>query len=358
MGSTQALLMELSTIGLYRCPYDHSPLTLERADVLDGNVSSGELVSESGRRYMIAQGVPNLIYPDELSEIEAHTKAEYDRVAERIYDAAMEWQFAALYEDEATNRELMVDMLAIKPDHRVLEVGCGTGRDSFRLARRLDRKGNLFLQDLSAGMVHTCIGKMKTYDKEFRFQCRLHYSISNATYLPFPDSFFDAVFHFGGFNQFGELKGAALEFARVTKHGGRILFGDEAVGPWLRGSEFQQIVCTNNPLFSAEIPLSSLPECARDVEVRWIMGNCFYVIAFTKGDGPPPLNLDLPHQGWRGGTMRTRYFGRLEGVTPEVKELVRLAAAKEGYSVHDWLDRSLRADAERVLHSANDAKTS
>jgi hypothetical protein len=81
------------------------------------------------------------------------------------------------------------------------------------------------------------------------------------------------------------------------------------VAPWLRGTEFEGIVTTNNALFKAEAPLAALPESARDVTVRWIMGNCFYVIAFSKGDGPPPLNLDLPHKGWRGGTMRTRFFG-------------------------------------------------
>jgi hypothetical protein len=69
------------------------------------------------------------------------------------------------------------------------------------------------------------------------------------------------------------------------------------------------------------------------------------VIAFRKGDGPPPLDLDLPHQGWRGGTMRSRYFGQLEGVTPEAKALARQAAAKSGVSVHEWLDRLVRSQA-------------
>ena len=59
-------------------------------------------------------------------------------MAELIYDAALNWQFAALHEDEETVRELMVNMIDPKPGARILEVGCGTGRDSFRLARRLD----------------------------------------------------------------------------------------------------------------------------------------------------------------------------------------------------------------------------
>jgi hypothetical protein len=80
--------------------------------------------------------------------------------------------------------------------------------------------------------------------------------------------------------------------------------------------------------------------------VRWVIGNCFYVIAFTKGVGPPPLNLDLPHVGIRGGCMRSRYFGILEGVRPETKALVREAATKAGVSMHEWLERVIASAAK------------
>jgi len=327
--------MNPSSIEFYRSPETHSPLELV----------GGDLVSAEGYRFAVEDGVPNLIWPPELSAIESKTKLEYDRVAEQIYDAALDWQFAALHEDEEAVREFMVDMLAPKPGARILEVGCGTGRDSLRLARRLDGSGALFMQDLSPNMVRTCIKRMAEYDRQMHFKCALYYSISNATYLPFPSEFFDAVFHFGGFNEFHDHKRAGEEFARVVKLGGTVLFGDESVGPWLRGTEFGGIVTTNNPLFNHELPLGSIPICARDVTVRWIMGSCFYVITFRKADGPPPLDLDLPHKGWRGGTMRTRYFGVLEGVTPEAKELARKAAASTGMSVHQWLDRLVRKQA-------------
>jgi ubiquinone/menaquinone biosynthesis C-methylase UbiE len=326
----------------YRAPETLSPLRLE----------GDELVSAEGNRFAVADGVPNLLWPEALSAGEARTKTEYDRVAEQIYDAALDWQFAALREDEEKVRELMVDMLGPSPDWRILEVGCGTGRDSYRLARRLSQQGMLFMQDLSPNMVHTCVRRMAEYDRKLNFKCGLRYSISNAVYLPFASGFFDAVFHFGGFNEFSDQKRAAEEFARVVKPGGVVLFGDESVGPWLRGTEFGGIVTTNNPLFNHELPLNALPVCARDVNVRWIMGNCFYVVTFRKGDGPPPLDLDLPHKGWRGGSMRSRYFGVLEGVTPEAKDLVRQAAASAGLSVHEWLDRVVRRQAAEDIKLA------
>ena len=337
--------MRIERVGDFRCPYSRSALRLVDPVVQDGHVMAGTLVSADGREYPIKNGIPNFLDPALLSAAEARTKSEYDFVADEIYDVAVDWQFAALYEREDDVRESMVDMLEFSPGAAVLEVGCGTGRDSFRLARRLDATGWLHMQDLSAGMVHACVRKMSDPARSGRFQCVVDYSVSNAMALPFPDETFDAVFHFGGFNQFGDLKAGASELARVAKSGGRIVIGDESVAPWLRGSEFAAIVTTNNALFEAEAPLAALPESARNVTLRWIIGNCFYVIGFTKGDGPPPLNLDLPHKGWRGGTMRTRYFGRLEGVTPEAKALAKDAAARSGVSVHEWLDRLIKKNS-------------
>jgi SAM-dependent methyltransferase len=210
------------------------------------------------------------------------------------------------------------------------------------------------MQDLSPGMVSVCVRIMSDLASTGTFSCSLDYSVSNATALPFPDDYFDAVFHFGGFNQFGDLKKGAAELTRVAKPGGRIVIGDEAVAPWLKGTEFEAIVTTNNALFNAEVPLAALPENAREVVVRWIIGNCFYVIGFRKGDGLPPLNLDLPHKGWRGGTMRSRYFGVLEGVTVEAKALAKQAAQKAGVSVHEWLDQLVKSEASSVLGKKDD----
>jgi hypothetical protein len=139
-----------------------------------------------------------------------------------------------------------------------------------------------------------------------------------------------------------------VEFARVVRKGGKIVVGDESLPPWLENTEFGKIIKTNNAMFDYKVPLESLPSNARDVVVRWVLGGCFYVFEFKVGDGTPPLNLDLPHQGWRGGTMRTRYFGRLEGVTPEAKQMAVEAARKSGVSVHEWLDRLVREGARRA----------
>src|SRR5438093_5926399 len=130
-----------------------------------------------------------------------------------------------------------------------------------------------------------------------------HYFVSSATHLPFPDGYLDAVFHFGGFNHFAEKKRTLEEFSRVTRKGGKVVFGDESLPPWLEDTEFGNIVVTNNSLFKYKAPLDCIPKNSRQVALRWVLGSCFFLIDYRVGDGFPSLNLDLPHKGRRGGTL-------------------------------------------------------
>jgi SAM-dependent methyltransferase len=230
----------------------------------------------------------------------------------------------------------------------VLEIGCGTGRDSIHIAGQL-KKGEFFIQDLSGHMVRKCRDNMRKYGSSVRLGYRLEFFVGNASYLPFADGFFDAVFHFGGVNEFSEKERTIEEMARVVRIGGKVVFGDESMAPWLRNTEYGKILMNNNRLLEHEIPINLLPENARDVRIRWILGNSFYLIDFSVGEGTPPINLDLPHKGVRGGTCRTRYFGQLEGVTLKTKELAEQAAREAGLSMHDWLEKTVRENAENVL---------
>ena len=54
------------------------------------------------------------------------------------------------------------------------------------------------------------------------------------------------------------------------------------------------------------------------------------------------MNIDIPHKGHRGGSMRTRFFGKLEGVSEASKAFVFKDAEKKGISVHEWLEQVIR----------------
>ncbi|MBM3968047.1 MAG: methyltransferase domain-containing protein, partial [Planctomycetes bacterium] len=259
------------------------------------------------------------------------------------YDAHLDWLFGSFYEDEGRIRNVMVDLLEISPSSRVLEVAAGTGRDTGYIASRLDERGMLYVQDLAATMLRA--GRTRLEASEY--QCGLQFLVSSASHLPFSDGYFDAVYSFGGFNEFSNPIASLQELTRVVKPGGKVVFGDENVAPWLDDTEYAEIIKTNNPIFRrTSLPLAFLPINSRSVCVRWVIGGCFYVIDFKVGDGAPRLNLDLHHRGWRGGSMRTRFFGQLEGVNPETKQRIITAAKESGKSVYQWLDDTLNDAVE------------
>jgi len=325
------------------------PVTLERlslsVDKQDGvEILAGRLTSTLGHSFEIVDGVPNFVYPFELPPADRFAlQQSEDRVD--AYDRYLPLTFSTYGEDEQAVREAMVDKLNLKPGDVVLETGAGTGRDSEIIANRLGRDGRLYIQDLSPSFLRKNIERMRGV------AAHVEPALANGYYLPFPDNSFDACYHFGGINAFADIKRAFAEMARVTKPGGKVVVGDESMPPWLRDTEFGQILMNSNPEFAYDLPLDKLPVQARKTRLEWVIGGVFYVIDFVVGEGEPTADFDFPIPGVRGGTHRTRYHGQLEGVTPEAKRLAQEARAKSGKSMHEWLDEAVRQAALRDLKS-------
>lgn len=330
----------------YRSPRSREPLTL-LVDLQDGpEVTRGTLVTASGEKYAVNDGIPYLVVDDDVhGELERHGLSYYEQVASD-YDRGQDWLFSSFAVDEAALRRLFVETVDPAPSDRILEIGCGTGRDSVHLARALGPGGHLALQDLSPEMLK--VGRHRLQESQTEsgpFRCTVDYFCGSVADLPFDDAYFDACFHFGAVNTFTDQQRAIGEMTRVTRIGGRVVLGDEGLAPWLRQSTYGKILFNSNPLYRHSPPLAQLPESARGVRIRWLIGNAFYLIDYTVGGGAPTLDLDLPIPGRRGGTHRSRYYGRLEGVTEDVRAMVEAAAEAAGESVHGWLDRSLRSAA-------------
>lgn len=99
---------------------------------------------------------------------------------------------------------------------RVLEVGAGTGRDSFDM---VNRGASVFMLDYSASSLHII--------KNIATEERIDVSAvgGNAFSLPFPDATFDIVFHQGLLEHFREREAMSLlrENIRVLRKGGILL---------------------------------------------------------------------------------------------------------------------------------------
>jgi ubiquinone/menaquinone biosynthesis C-methylase UbiE len=277
-----------------------------------------------------------------LADLDLQVRSFYDGRAE-AYDKFLHLTFVTHNEDEQTLRHQFIDALELGPTHKVLEVSCGTGRDSEIIAERLGGDGLLCLQDIAAGMLARCRQRLSAV------AVPTSYSVSNACYLPYPDKYFDAVYSFGGLGEFSDIKRSLAEMVRVSKPGAKIVVGDESMPPWLRETEFAKILITTNKQFLARLPLEEMPVEARDVRLRWVIGGVFYLIDFRVGEGEPTGNFDFEIPGVRGGTYRSRYLGQLEGVKVETKQLAERARAKKGVSMHDWLDEVVRKAALKDL---------
>lgn len=260
----------------------------------------GELLRcGQGHEFHVTDEIPDLVYPASLQSSDAEFREKYDTGAQS-YDTGMRWLFGSFYEDEERVRSSMADLLGLRPGARVLEISTGSGSDSVHILRRIGSSGRLVATDLSRGMLQVARRRLAG-DAE-----RVAFVLCNGSYLPFADGSFDAVFHFGGINEFSEKERAIAEMARVTRLGGRVVFGDESVPPWLREKTFGRVLMNANKLYRHLPPLDALPENARNVHLTWTLGGVFYLIAFDVGNGPPPVDLDLPIPG-KGDSLRSRF---------------------------------------------------
>lgn len=284
-------------------------------------------------------GIIDLFYSKDLSKITEEQKQYYDDNAE-IYDDVAHLSFDIQNEDEDKVREDFIDWLNLEGHHNVLDLSCGTGKDSVGVAEKLDT-GTLVCADISREMLKICKQKID------RFDVKALFCIANAEYLPYEDNSFDRLISFGGLNVFGDIEKSLAEMARVVKPGGKVLVGDESMPPWLYDTEFGKILLDNNPLFKFKIPLDKMPVEARDVVVRWIIGGVYYMIEFNVGEGEPRGQFDLEIPGRRGGTLNTRYHGRVEGINLDLKEVIISQAAKEGISIYQWLNDNLSSVLEQ-----------
>lgn len=329
---------------IYICPATGSTLQLEIVKTNVDEVDEGLLHNSSHVSFAIVDGIPDFTWPLELQASDEQTRQSYEDMAQE-YDRYAELPFITYRADEHAVREHMVDKLELRADSKVLEIGCGTGRGAVHLARRLGGSGKLYLQEISPKLL--AVARKKLHSQSIAAE----FSLANGSYLPFPDNFFDAAHHFGGINTFSEIPRCLSELARVVKPGGKVVIGDEGLGPWLRDTEMGRVMTNSNPLLKCEPPLQSLPATATEVQLEYIMMGAFYVIEFRVAAAPqqPDYHMQIPSA--RGGSHWTRYYGQLEGVSDEAKQLAHEARVKAGLSMHDWLDRTVREAASNELRN-------
>jgi ubiquinone/menaquinone biosynthesis C-methylase UbiE len=288
--------------------------------------------------------VPGTKVPVFASEPEGTNEYSKDNASE-VHDNALRWVFNTFQTEEKGLRERLIARIGLKKGQRVLITGAGTGNDLPYLVSALSGNGEIYAQDIAKEMLLAGVSLHK--DALAYSGVAIHFSVSDATNLPFADGFFDAAYHFGGINLFSNIATGIAEMNRVVTSGGNIVIGDEGLAPWLVGTELGRMLVNNNALYACSAPMAALPATARAVKLSWELSNCFYVVEFQACTEPLPVNIDVPHLGTRGGTIRSRYFGRMEGVDPALRDRVYQEATLRGMSRVAFLESALRASLDK-----------
>ncbi|MEX2231586.1 MAG: methyltransferase domain-containing protein [Cyclobacteriaceae bacterium] len=113
------------------------------------------------------------------------------------------------------------DMAGLKAGERVLDLGSGSGMDSFIAALKVGASGKVAGVDMTDEQLE----KAEALRKALKFD-NVSFHKSYIEKLPFPDNSFDAVISNGVINLVPDKEKVFAEVARILKPGGRMVIAD------------------------------------------------------------------------------------------------------------------------------------
>ena len=113
--------------------------------------------------------------------------------------------------------ELMLDLAAIGPGSRVLDVAAGAGRPAVDIARRVGPSGSVLATDISANLL--AFARALAQEQEID---TIETRVMDGEQLDLPDAAFDAVVSRVGLIYFPDQQRALSEMRRVLIPGGRV----------------------------------------------------------------------------------------------------------------------------------------
>jgi ubiquinone/menaquinone biosynthesis C-methylase UbiE/uncharacterized protein YbaR (Trm112 family) len=271
--------MRESVLSYLCCPACQKSLELSKKQQTDSEIQTGELLCKKcARHFEIRDGLPNLVYPEpeKLPQIDVEFLKQYEQGASS-YDRAIRKMLLLGGYWEPWERRRFAKRLELKPSHRVLEVGTGTGSNLISIAKYLGPQGTISGLDLSPAMLQVAREKL------IRHSIVADLVVGNAAYLPYKSDTFDAVLHFGGINTFGDKQRAILEMLRVAKPGAKFVLGDEGLAPGKESTWLGRWLLKQNTLFANKPPIELIPQRQiKGFKLEWIWHGTFYVLEFRK----------------------------------------------------------------------------
>lgn len=222
--------------------------------------------------YPVARGIPSLLVgpPATWEELIRTLDWEMQRhpwVVLKMSVAACTWLPRA--------RQRLLRSLPIAAGDLVLDHCTGRGGNLPGLRRAVGASGGIAAFDLSGyGLAHA----LRTVERAGWQNVRLQQA--DAHRLPYLSKTFDAVIHFGAWNQLASPDRALEEILRVTRPGGWVVLLDEGIEPKLRRTLWGSLLQWANPLFGCDPPIALLQAYGMRPEVRWVVRGMFYEVRF------------------------------------------------------------------------------
>ncbi len=138
----------------------------------------------------------------------------FDKKAASEYDSWYESKMGSFIDEVETKAAF--DLFQPQSGEKVLDIGCGTGNFSIKLAKRGCKVIGI---DISQVMLEEAKKKAKNNNLNINFQK------GNALNLDFANNSFDSVFSMTAIEFIEDLEKAFKEMKRVVKPGGKIMLG-------------------------------------------------------------------------------------------------------------------------------------
>jgi ubiquinone/menaquinone biosynthesis C-methylase UbiE/uncharacterized protein YbaR (Trm112 family) len=264
--------MDTETISMLCNPYTREPLKLKIEQKQNGEEEEFLVGVKTGELFPFFNGIPVLYDVSQLEGYNLQYSSFYHKAA-RFYDLALSTLAFFYGGGEAKFRNQYLQLLEIQKDSKVLEVSVGTGTN----LSLLPEVARCYGLDLSWEMLNQCQKNISRWNRKAEL------FFGNAEVLPFRDTMFDVVFHVGGINAFSDRTKAISEMIRVARPGTRIVIVDETakmMNALSRIPSARKMVNEWGDRF--EPPVNLVPAAMREIQVKTIVKDFFYVLSFRK----------------------------------------------------------------------------
>jgi len=133
---------------------------------------------------------------------------------------------------------LFVEKLNLKPNQKVLDIGCGIGGSAFYMARRFGADVNGV--DLSTNMIEIALENRLNMEAEVKH--RVQFYAEDAISMSYPESFYDVVYSRDTILHIADKLDLFKKFYSTLKPGGVLLISDYCHGDQEHSDRFKNYV--------------------------------------------------------------------------------------------------------------------